>query len=279
MKPNYCYNTISGEGKTKGLTTLDAELTHDENLNIQIQRTDNFKVSSKNMFEDKQIENIDEKEYAVNFNEDRHKTGVVTQEGHYQWTCLPFGLKPSPGIFQRSLGNIIRKNGLTGFLVNFIDDILIFSKKFDEHITHLKKLLEAIREGFRVKLTKYTSTIGIGAVLKQNQHNCKEKPVAYFSKKLNESQKNKKAIFLECLAIKESIKFCQHWLIGNYFTVYTDHKPLEKLNIRNKPDDELGDMSHYLSQYNCKIKYFPEKNNTEADCLSRNPVLDIDANN
>ena len=24
---------------------------------------------------------------------DRHKTGFVTQEGHYQWTCLPFGLK------------------------------------------------------------------------------------------------------------------------------------------------------------------------------------------
>lgn len=593
MKPNRCYNTIktiSGGGKTKGLITLDAELlhkkikinafifenenfeydlilgldsiykfglTHDENLNIQIQKTDNFKMSSKNMFEDKQIENmkisIEETEYAVNFNEgidtnkfnidtehlntdqrkqintlldsyteifaknkydtgrvkkyeacidlqvekycykrpyrcsvkdkieienqisqllkhelieesyspfaapvtlafkrdegkksrlcidfrdlnkiiipqsqpfpliedlitktincnyfttldinsafwsiplkitDRHKTGFVTQEGHYQWSCLPFGLKTSPAIFQRILGNIMRKNGLTGFAVNFIDDILVFSKTFDEHIIHLKKLLDAIREeGFRLKFTKckfasdsvkylghilqkntitplkdnlksikdfpvpqnrkqirqflgkinfygkyipsvsivldplhkllrkdqifnwtdqcedafqkikdylcskpilaiydpqapifiYTdaSVIGIGAVLKQIQHNGEEKPVAYFSKKINESQKNKKATFLECLAIKESIKFWQHWLIGNYFIVYTDHKPLEKLNIRNRPDDELGDMSHYLSQYNCEIKYFPGKNNTEADCLSRNPVLDIDAN-
>lgn len=322
---------------------------------------------------------------------DRHKTGFVTQEGHYQWTCLPFGLKTSPAIFQRILGNIIRKNGLTGFAVNFIDDILIFSKTFDEHIGHLKRLLEAIREeGFRLKLTKckfacdsvkylghilqkntitplkdnlksikdfptpqnrkqirqflgkinfygkyipnvsivldplhkllrkdqkfnwteqcedafqkikdylcskpilaiydpqaptfiYTdaSAVGIGAVLKQTQQNGEEKPVSYFSKKINDSQKNKKAVFLECLAIKESIKFWQHWLIGNYFTVYTDHKPLEKLNIRNRPDDELGDMSLYLSQYNCEIKYFPGKNNKEADCLSRNPVLNIDEN-
>ncbi|CAB0042086.1 unnamed protein product [Trichogramma brassicae] len=34
--------------------------------------------------------------------EDRKKTGFVTQEGHYQWTCLPFGLKTSPAIFQHS---------------------------------------------------------------------------------------------------------------------------------------------------------------------------------
>lgn len=323
---------------------------------------------------------------------DRYKTGFVTQEGHYQWTCLPFGLKTSPAIFQRILGNIMRKHGLTGFAVNFIDDILIFSKTFEEHIIHIKKLLDAIREeGFRLKLTKckfahdsvkylghilqkntitplndnlisiknfptpqnrkqirqflgkinfygkyipnvsvvldplhkllrkdqkfnwteqcedafrkmkdyicskpilaiydpqapifiYTdaSSIGIGAVLKQIQLNGEEKPVAYFSKKINESQKHKKAIFLECLAIRESIKFWQHWLIGNHFTIYTDHKPLEKLNIRNRPDDELGDMSHYLSQYNCEIKYNPGNNNTEADCLSRNPVLDVNENN
>lgn len=113
LKPNYCYNTIktiSGGGKTKGLVTLDAEilhkkikinafifeneyfeydlilgldsihkfgLTHDENLNIQIH--------SKNMFEDKQIENmeinIEEKEYAVNFNEgiDTNKFNIDTE--------------------------------------------------------------------------------------------------------------------------------------------------------------------------------------------------------
>lgn len=32
-----------------------------------------------------------------------------------------------------------------------------------------------------------------------------EKPVTYFSKKLNEIQKKKKAIHLECLAVKEAL--------------------------------------------------------------------------
>lgn len=91
--------------------------------------------------------------------EDKKKTGFVTQEGHFQWTCLPFGLKTSLAIFQRILSNILRKYKLTDFAVNYIDDILIFSKTFAEHIEHLSKLLEAIKtEGFRLKFTKCTFT-------------------------------------------------------------------------------------------------------------------------
>lgn len=64
-------------------------------------------------------------------------------------------MKTSPAIFQRILSNILRKYKLTNFTVNYIDDILIFSKSFAEHKQHLIKVLEAIRkEGFRLKLTK-----------------------------------------------------------------------------------------------------------------------------
>ena len=45
--------------------------------------------------------------------------------------------------------------GLSGFAVNYIDDILIFSRTFTEHIVHIKRLLDAIqKEGFRLKFTK-----------------------------------------------------------------------------------------------------------------------------
>lgn len=86
---------------------------------------------------------------------DRYKTAFVTQDGHWQWKNLPFGLKTSPAIFQRILSNIIRKNNLNAFCTNYIDDILIFSKTFEEHIEHLEKLSKAIRnEGFRLKFIK-----------------------------------------------------------------------------------------------------------------------------
>lgn len=91
--------------------------------------------------------------------EDRKKTGFVTQDRHFQWTCLPFGLKTFPAIFQRILSNILRKHELTRFSVNYIDDILIYSPSFEEHIEHIKRVLEAIiKERFRLKFKKCTFT-------------------------------------------------------------------------------------------------------------------------
>lgn len=64
-------------------------------------------------------------------------------------------MKTSPAIFQRILSSIIRKHKLSNFTVNFIDDILVFSQTFTEHINHLSLLLEAIsKEGFRLKFSK-----------------------------------------------------------------------------------------------------------------------------
>lgn len=322
---------------------------------------------------------------------DRYKTAFVTQDGHFQWTCLPFGLKTSPSIFQRIMCNIIRKHKLGDFTVCYIDDILVFSKSFSDHVRQLEQLFQAIKiEGLRLKFSKcmfaadsvkylghiiqnnsvrplkdnlvsiknfpvpktrknvrqflgkinfyhkyvpqiaikleplhkllrkeqtfnwtkacqeafdemkqtlcshpiltifdpnlpihiYTdaSILGVGAVLKQPQENNEEKPVAYFSKKLNEAQKRRKAIYLECLAIKECVKYWQHLLIGRKFTVFSDHKPLENMNIKSRTDEELGDLTYYLSQYDFQIKYSPGRYNIEADCLSRNPVLEANEN-
>lgn len=98
------------------------------------------------------------------------KLPEVTQEGHFQWICLPFGLKTSPAIFQRILSNILRKNNLSDFSVNYI---LIFSKTFQEHIKHLNKQLNAImKEGFRLKLSKCTFAADLvkylGHIIKKN---------------------------------------------------------------------------------------------------------------
>jgi len=108
-----------------------------------------------------------------------------------------------------------------------------------------------------IKIFTNASVNGVGAVLKQKDENGHSKPVAYFSKKLNEARKKKKAIYLKCLAIKEAVKYWQHWLLGKEFIVYSDHKLLENLNIKSRTDEKLGDMTYYLSRYNFKVDYNP----------------------
>ena len=58
-------------------------------------------------------------------------------------------------MYQRILSGIIRKYNLSAFCINFIDDTLIFSKSFKEHIQHLRLLFSAIaNECFRLKFLK-----------------------------------------------------------------------------------------------------------------------------
>lgn len=60
--------------------------------------------------------------------------------------------------------------------------------------------------------------------------------------------------------------------------MFSDHKPLEKLNIKARTDEELGELTYYLSQFNFEVIYSPGKDNLEADSLSRNPVLEPHVN-
>lgn len=86
---------------------------------------------------------------------DKHKTAFVTMDEHFQWNVMPFGLRNAPLIFQRIIFNILKRQELTKFSHNYIDDIIVFSSNFDEHIEHLKKIFNALKEeNLKLKLSK-----------------------------------------------------------------------------------------------------------------------------
>jgi hypothetical protein len=61
---------------------------------------------------------------------DKEKTALTIRSGHYQFNCFPFGLKISPGVFQRLihrvLGSLMYRNCMC-----YLDDIIVFSQGFD----------------------------------------------------------------------------------------------------------------------------------------------------
>ena len=77
--------------------------------------------------------------------EDIEKTAFRTHRGLFQFRRLPFGLRNGPSIFQRVMQSILAPY-LWIFCLVYIDDIVIYSKSYEEHIEHLDKVLEAIEK-------------------------------------------------------------------------------------------------------------------------------------
>ena len=76
---------------------------------------------------------------------DVEKTAFRTHRGLFQFKRMPFGLRNGPSIFQRVMQGILAPY-LWIFCLVYIDDIVVFSKSYEEHIHHLDKVLEAIEQ-------------------------------------------------------------------------------------------------------------------------------------
>ncbi|MCG8044300.1 MAG: DDE-type integrase/transposase/recombinase [Candidatus Thiodiazotropha taylori] len=77
--------------------------------------------------------------------ETKHKSAFVTHEGVYQFTRMPFGLRNAPMSFQMLMSQVLK--GLNWkFVLCYIDDILVFSSNFKEHLKHLNEVFQRLRE-------------------------------------------------------------------------------------------------------------------------------------
>jgi hypothetical protein len=73
------------------------------------------------------------------------KTSFITKYGLYEFIIMSFGLTNAPAFFM-NLMNSVFMDYLDKFVVVFIDDILIYSQSEEEHVDHLKMVLQRLRE-------------------------------------------------------------------------------------------------------------------------------------
>jgi len=328
--------------------------------------------------------------------ESKEKTAFICHLGLFQYRRMPCGLTNAPATFQR-LMNKLFTGAKWNFLFVYVDDLLIVSKTFEEHIRHIEQVLKQLDEaGLRLRpkkcsfpqttieylghmlspdgvklndnkvkavkefqqpssckevksflglvnfykrhlpnlaaitrpLTALTrkdkstgtsvpfvwddkcevafqevkrmlvsapllhppdlikpfylwtnaSQKGFGALLEQEESDGQRYPIAYASRQTNPAEAKYAPTELEVAALVYAVEYFEVYLLGNEFTVYTDHQSLVSAFISHMKNQSKGLLAWWYLRIarflpKMSLQYKPGAANVVADSLSRAPLL------
>ncbi|WMV45252.1 hypothetical protein MTR67_038637 [Solanum verrucosum] len=144
------------------------------------------------------------------------KTLFKTRYGNYEFLVMSFGLTNAPATFMDLMYNVF-KPYLDIFVIVYIDDILIYSRNEEDHASHLKVILQTLKD--RELYAKFSKS--------------------YASRKLKIHEKNYPTHDLELAVVLFPLKIWRHNPYGVHVDVFTDHKSLQyvfsqkELNLRH----------------------------------------------
>ncbi|RDX83365.1 Tf2-6, partial [Mucuna pruriens] len=195
----------------------------------------------------------------------------------YEWLSIPFSLTNAPNTFMHLMSHVLRS--LIGkCMVVYFFDILIYSTCLNNHLVHVKNVLEILRkETLFSNLDKFfigshgvkvneenmkaiqcdSSSVVIGVVILQEGH-----PITYFSEKLK-----------ELYALVRALKNWQHYLLTKEFVIYSDHEALKRLRGQGMLNKRHAKWVEFLKQFPYMFKHKQGKMNVVVDVLSRRYAL------
>eukprot|EP00253_Pinus_taeda_P021138 PITA_21138 len=267
---------------------------------------------------------------------DEWKTAFKMNEGLYEWLVMPFGQSNVPSTFMRLMNEML-KAYIRKFVIIYLDDILIFSRTREEHLQHVRKVLEKLQQNkLLINLKKCTflqkELIYLGFVIAENelkmdpwkvavivnwpsptnlfkvcsfhrlasfywkfirnfskicapmldtikkaslglnrllrrlpdfkklfQVHCdasgttiravlsqEDKPVVFFSEKLNESRQKYSSYDKEFYAVIQALKHWRHYLLGNEFVLFSDNSALQYVMQQHKLNHKHTKWVEYL---------------------------------
>lgn len=122
------------------------------------------------------------------------------------------------------------------------------------------------------------SDVGIGAVLGQEYEDGYLRPIAFWSRKLSETERNYSATEREALAVVFFVNKFRYYLLGRHFLLKTDHRALQYIFKGATDNSKLARWSLRLQEFSFDTVHVPGKENLVPDYLSRpadwTPVLE-----
>ncbi|GJY84654.1 putative reverse transcriptase domain-containing protein [Tanacetum coccineum] len=162
------------------------------------------------------------------------------------------------------LGHVVNHDGI------HVDTSKIEGEKQEEAFQTLKDNLcnapiLSLPDGVEDFVVYYdASNQGLGCFLMQ-----RDKVIAYASRKLKSHEKNYTTHDLELGAVVFALKIWRIYMYGTKSFIYTDHKSLQYIFDQKELNMHQRRWLDLFSDYECKIKYHPGKENVVVDALSR----------
>lgn len=113
------------------------------------------------------------------------------------------------------------------------------------------------------------SATAVGACLAQQDDEGKERPIAFFSRKLTPCQTRWATIEREAYAVLSALSKFDTWVFGAQIQIVSDHNPLTYLTHRMPQGAKLARWALALQRYNLSITYRKGSKHGNADALSR----------
>ncbi|KAI5754097.1 hypothetical protein M8J77_005722 [Diaphorina citri] len=126
-----------------------------------------------------------------------------------------------------------------------------------------------------IELHTDASSVGYGGIL-INIVNKTPRIVAYFSKRTTEAESKYHSYELETLAVVKSIQNFHYYLQGYPFKVVTDCSSLKATQNKKDLIPRVQRWWTFLQSYDFTIEYRKASRMNHVDCLSRNPIDDIE---
>ncbi|GFW46404.1 retrovirus-related Pol polyprotein from transposon 17.6 [Trichonephila clavipes] len=157
-------------------------------------------------------------------------TAFTTHNAVYQWKTMPFGLAGASGTFQREMNRILKSH--SEYAQAYMDDVVIFSKTFEEHLVHLELVLTELEKlGFSVRLDKCSFAAKrikyLGHTIGGGKHGPDEDKILTIKRLIRPTTKKEVRSVLGLMGFYRAY-------IPNYAEIST---PLTELTKKNKPNN------------------------------------------
>jgi hypothetical protein len=176
---------------------------------------------------------------------------------------------PSP----RNVFEVRSFHGLASFYRKFIRNFH-WTEEAEKSFNLLKRKITEqpvlvfpnFQKTFQVKCD--ASGFSIGAVLSQE-----DRPIAYFSEKLNEAKEKYSTYDKEFYAIIQALKKLRNYLIPKEFVLYSDNHALQFVTQQEKLNQRHVKWVEYMQNFTFVIKHISGTANKVVDALSRKCLL------